>query len=134
MPLLAPVLESVACDSPNRAHSLHLRDAMSLGSPHVAIMRAVVSTVVLAATVVLTAPADACPNCALGRQARAQVWNESFGLNLIVALLPFLLVAVICLCAEKIGRPRGDGAASRENEPTILRARPPTASTRRLVP
>ncbi|HET9958418.1 MAG TPA: DUF2243 domain-containing protein [Polyangiaceae bacterium] len=42
----------------------------------------------------------ACPNCELGRAARASVWTEHFGANLTVALLPFLAVAVIAARSE----------------------------------
>jgi hypothetical protein len=48
------------------------------------------------------APAVACPNCSVGRQARSEVWNSDFGFNLSVALLPFLLIAGICLWVESL--------------------------------
>ncbi|MDP9151180.1 MAG: hypothetical protein M3O36_14730 [Myxococcota bacterium] len=75
----------------------------------------------IGATFSLVAPVAACPNCAVGRQARSEVWNDDFGKNLFVALLPFILIGAICVRAERIGRtrsnrapPRADGAASLE--------------------
>jgi hypothetical protein len=71
--------------------------------------------------------AAACPSCEPGRQARSEVWNEDFGTNLLVAALPFLVIAGICLRVEAIGRSRKPraprptteaGCASRWHEPT----------------
>jgi hypothetical protein len=61
----------------------------------------------LAACAVLarTQSAHACPNCAAGVQARAEVLNEAFESNLFVTLLPFLIIGAICFGAEQIGRP-----------------------------
>ena len=50
------------------------------------------------------APAIACPNCAVGRQARSEVWNEDFGFNLFVALLLFLVIGGVCVRVEASGR------------------------------
>ena len=58
----------------------------------------------VASILTLASPAAACPDCAVGRQARSEVWNQDFGPNLLFALLPFLLIGVICLAAERIGR------------------------------
>src|SRR4051794_7678425 len=44
--------------------------------------------------------AAACPNCAIGRQARSQVWNDDFGTNLLAALLPFAVIGSVCLGFE----------------------------------
>ena len=49
-----------------------------------------------------TTMASVCPGCAIGRQARSEVWNADFGFNLIVALIPFLIIGRICLWAETI--------------------------------
>ena len=51
--------------------------------------------------------AGACPSCPLGRQARAEVWSQSFGLYLLIALLPFLIIGAACWCLES---PRSPGA------------------------
>ena len=66
--------------------------------------KALVTGLALAGTLAIQTPAEACPNCAVGRQARTEVFRESFGFNLFVALLPFLMIGAICLRAEAIGR------------------------------
>jgi hypothetical protein len=82
----------------------------------VASARALVTGLTLVTAVVAVTPARACPSCPAGRQARSEVWNDDFGFNLLVALLPFLVVGAICARAEAIGRParrsRGPGARS----------------------
>ncbi len=56
------------------------------------------------AIVVLYAPhALACPNCPLGVQARSEVWNDNFTYYLVVALLPFVMVGLICRSIELLG-------------------------------
>ena len=57
-------------------------------------------------------PVVACPNCIVGREARAQVWNDAFTSHLLVTLLPFLLIGAICLCVESLGRPPNRKAKS----------------------
>ena len=64
------------------------------------------------ATLVTAAPASACPSCPVGQQARSQVWNEGFGYNLFVAALPFLVIGLVCWCAEAIGRSQAPEAAT----------------------
>jgi hypothetical protein len=49
-------------------------------------------------------PAEACPSCPVGRQARSEVWNCDFEQNLFYALLPFLVIGAVCLGVERIGR------------------------------
>jgi hypothetical protein len=49
--------------------------------------------------------AAACPDCAVGRTARSQVWGEDFALYLLLTVLPFLLIGAVCLSVEAIGRP-----------------------------
>ena len=49
-----------------------------------------------------TATAMACPNCVLEQQTRAEIWRDDFEWYLCVAVLPFLLVGVICLRAESM--------------------------------
>jgi hypothetical protein len=60
------------------------------------------------------APAEACPKCAPGVEARRQVWTEDFGRNLAVALLPFVIIGAICVRVERIGRPPRERARSGE--------------------
>ena len=50
--------------------------------------------------------AAACPNCAVGKQARSEVWNGEFGFNLAVVALPFLLIGGLCLRVDSLGRRR----------------------------
>jgi hypothetical protein len=50
-------------------------------------------------------PAHACPDCAVGKQARAELWNDDFTYNLVVALLPFLVVGLVSYQLNGIGRP-----------------------------
>ena len=49
-------------------------------------------------------PAGACPDCTVGREARAQLWSDGFGLNLLLALVPFLVIGAVSLWANRIGR------------------------------
>lgn len=50
--------------------------------------------------------AFACPNCPVGRAARQQVCDDGLATNLVIALAPFLLVGMVSVWAERIGRPR----------------------------
>jgi hypothetical protein len=54
-------------------------------------------------TLLFAVEAAACPNCAIGQQARNQVLSEDFGANLVVAVLPFLIIVAVCLRVERIG-------------------------------
>ncbi len=45
---------------------------------------------------------SACPNCALGREARALVLNNDFIFNVGGALAPFLVILAISAAAEKL--------------------------------
>ena len=81
---------------------------LSTRTPHaVAVLPKVLAVLSIGATLLLATPAAACPNCAVGKQARSEVWNDDFGRNLFVALLPFLVIGAICVRAERIGRTRG---------------------------
>jgi hypothetical protein len=46
----------------------------------------------------------ACPSCPPARAARQQVWDDGIATNLVIALVPFLLVAMVSVWAERIGR------------------------------
>ena len=48
------------------------------------------------------AVAFACPDCAVGRAARAQVLGPELLTNLAVAILPFAIVALVCLRVERL--------------------------------
>lgn len=48
----------------------------------------------------------ACPNCPVGRVARQQVWDDGLATNLVIALVPFILVGMVSVWAERIGRAR----------------------------
>jgi hypothetical protein len=52
----------------------------------------------------------ACPSCATGQQARSDVWSDGFFTNMAIALLPFLVIGVICVWLESGAR----GTAQRE--------------------
>jgi hypothetical protein len=56
------------------------------------------------ATLTATLTAWACPDCQVGRAARQLVWDDGIAMNLMVALVPFVLVAMVSLWAERIGR------------------------------
>ena len=46
----------------------------------------------------------ACPNCPVGRAARQQAWEDGLATNLLIALVPFVLVGMVSLWAERIGK------------------------------
>jgi hypothetical protein len=62
------------------------------------------------------AGAAACPNCALGREARREVWNDDFAFNLCVALLPFVLIGSICVRLETSAGLLPDPGGAEESE------------------
>ena len=43
----------------------------------------------------------ACPSCPVGQTARQQVFDQDFGSNLMIALVPFLLVGLVARWAER---------------------------------
>jgi len=49
--------------------------------------------------------ARACPDCAVGKQARTALWDEQFTYHVVVALLPFLVVGLVSYQLNGIGRP-----------------------------
>lgn len=48
------------------------------------------------ATLLATDLGWACPDCAVGIVARAEVYDRDFAFNLVVAVLPFLIIGIIC--------------------------------------
>jgi hypothetical protein len=81
------------------------RGVMAQKATPAALVRAAAAPTALG-TLALTTPAAACPDCAIGKQARSEVWGRDFGFNLFVALLPFVIIGAICARAEGVGRPR----------------------------
>jgi hypothetical protein len=69
-------------------------------------MRKLVWMASFLATLTAAWTAWACPRCAVGITARQQVWDDGFATNLVVALVPFVLVAMVSVWAERIGRAR----------------------------
>jgi hypothetical protein len=64
----------------------------------------------LASLLGVGAPAAACPDCAVGREARREVWSDGFVPNLILATTPLAIVVAVSAAANRIGRPkRKDG-------------------------
>ncbi len=51
------------------------------------------------------ASALACPDCVPGKVARAQVWDQQLVSNLLAALLPFLVVGVVCAWVDLRSKP-----------------------------
>jgi hypothetical protein len=68
------------------------------------VLAVAVSSALVAMTITLSA--TACPNCAVGKQARSAVWSDDFGFHLALAAIPFIVIGALCLCAEWIGRAR----------------------------
>lgn len=86
-------------------------------TPHaVAMVRSAVAVLSVGATLFLATPAAACPNCAVGRQAKLEVWNDDLARNLFVAFLPFLVIGAICVRVECIGRRQSKAAPHAEHE------------------
>lgn len=52
------------------------------------------------------AAASACPDCATARAARALVFDEDFGRNLLTAFAPFLVVGLVTATAYRSGSRR----------------------------
>lgn len=56
------------------------------------------------AALALTRTVAACPSCAEGVLARQAVLQEHFGRNFACAVLPFLIIGVVCAGVERMGR------------------------------
>ena len=52
-------------------------------------------------SVLLPVAALACPSCPVGREARAQVLSLDLWSNLAMTALPFAVIAVVCMHAER---------------------------------
>jgi hypothetical protein len=87
---------STRCRAPARASRV-------AGAPHVTCVRAIVIVFALLAGWAVS-PVLACPNCAVGREARSEVWDDQFARNLAYALLPFVVIGLVSLQVDAIGR------------------------------
>jgi hypothetical protein len=58
------------------------------------------------AALAVSGAASACPGCPVGREARQQFYEQDFVRNLFVALLPFAMVGVASVYAERVGKNR----------------------------
>ena len=65
-----------------------------------------VTTLTTLATLAIAWPSWACPDCAVGRTARKQVFGDAFATNLLLTVLPFVVVGAVSLGCERIGRAR----------------------------
>jgi hypothetical protein len=61
-------------------------------------------SLILVALALLAPPALACPGCAAGVAARAEVLADDFVRNLAIAVLPFVIIGAVCMRAEEVGR------------------------------
>ncbi len=68
--------------------------------------RALVCLASFIATLTAAWTSWACPNCSVGRVARQQVLGEGLAMNLLIALVPFIIVGIVSLWAEQIGKAR----------------------------
>jgi hypothetical protein len=92
------------------------RRPISKNSAAVIFVRPIVAAAVLAGGLALPSSAGACPSCPIGNQARSEVWNQDFGFNVFVALLPFLVIGAICARVEAIGRRRPMAEDSKDDD------------------
>lgn len=97
--------------------------------------RARLTVTSLVFVIITAAPAAACPDCAEGRQARADVYGADFTRQLMILLVPFLLIGAVCSRVERIGRPsRAPGSAGAASRPDGLRDAPTGGGHSRLDP
>jgi hypothetical protein len=55
----------------------------------------------IAVAPLLAAPAQGCPDCALGREARREAWADDFALELLATALPFVVIGAVCVRVER---------------------------------
>ena len=84
-----------------------------VSASHRAILHSLSTATALVTLLIAARSAGACPDCAVGRQARAQLWTDDFGLNLVLALVPFLIIGAVSLWANRIGRAADPPTAAR---------------------
>jgi hypothetical protein len=84
-----------------------MRGGMTPGRrPRLSSLRPGLVSLVFTAAMAHAPLAAACPNCAIGQQARRQFWSDDFLRTLAVVLLPFVAIGACCVRAEGIGRRR----------------------------
>lgn len=66
--------------------------------------RATLATTALAVVTLLQRVSEACPDCPVGRQARASVFDADFPRYLAMMLLPFGVIGLVALCAYRGAR------------------------------
>jgi hypothetical protein len=108
----------------------HVRSRTNVRRLRRAAFASVLATAFALVALAIAPSAAACPDCALGRQMRSELWHDQFLYNFTLAALPFLLIGALCVCAEAIGRTRNapnEGHASASRQPRNL---PPRSSYR----
>jgi hypothetical protein len=112
----ASVLSLAGAPSPERARTLLRCAARSQRRPSMLSLARIrtlrfIATHLAAASAQLAAwrpgPVRACPDCSVGRAARAQLWSDDFTFNLAVTLLPFVLVIAASIWADRRGQVAG---------------------------
>ena len=96
-------------ESPEHSpHSLvlapHSRTGQHARRSHRTILHSLSIGTALVISLTVARPAGACPDCAVGRQARAQLWTDGFSQNLLLALAPFLVIGALSVGANRIGK------------------------------
>jgi len=66
----------------------------------------VIAVVTLAFTQTLSRLGGACPDCPVGRAARQQVAEDGLAANLLIAMAPFVIIGLVSLWAERLGKTR----------------------------
>ena len=79
--------------------ALHYADLNDLASLRGKTLLAATSAVCTASVSTL---AQACPDCAIGIQARSLALNAGFGSHVAIAMFPFVVIAAICVCIEQL--------------------------------
>jgi hypothetical protein len=73
---------------------------------------------VLLASLLVTAAASACPNCATSQVVKASVLGEGFWSYLVMMVVPFLLIGALSAFLYRIGlSPPDMNSARARNEP-----------------
>ena len=92
-----PMDRSAAARSPRASFHGALHWGRRTHAALLALACGVLSAILSAAT------ARACPDCSIGRAARADVWSHDFGANLAIALAPFVVMVLVSAWAERLG-------------------------------
>jgi hypothetical protein len=46
-------------------------------------------------------PTLACPDCLAGRMARQQVWSDDLVVNVLIALVPFIVIGAVSIWTQR---------------------------------